>query len=378
MSNLAFALAGIRAHVFRVPVARPVVTSFGTMHDRPAVFVEVLDADGCEGWGEIWCNFPAIGAEHRARLIESVLAPLLTGTSFDSPSEAFSHLTSATEILAIQSGEQGPIAQAIAGIDIALWDLVARRKGVPVYRLFRNDPVSRVPVYASGLNADEPEILAMSRYEEGHRRFKLKVGFGEKLDRRNLMTLRTTFGPQAALMVDANQAWNLDEAARMSDLLVEHAPLWLEEPMRADRPHEEWSRLAEKSPISLALGENLRGAAAFDAIARSGTIRYLQPDIGKWGGFSGCVAVGRNALNAGAVICPHWLGGGIGLVASWHFLAAVGGGGFLEVDSNPNPLRDAMIAGMPGIMNGDMLAPEGNGLGVRPDLDALAHLRVSV
>ena len=74
----------LEALVFRGPVAVPVRTSFGTMHDRPAVLVRAEDAEGAVGWGEAWCNFPACGAEHRARLIESVLAPLVVGRAFAS------------------------------------------------------------------------------------------------------------------------------------------------------------------------------------------------------------------------------------------------------------------------------------------------------
>ena len=70
------AIARLEAHVLRWPVEVPVRTSFGTMHDRPAVLVRVEDDDGAVGWGEAWCNFPSCGAEHRARLIETVLAPL--------------------------------------------------------------------------------------------------------------------------------------------------------------------------------------------------------------------------------------------------------------------------------------------------------------
>jgi D-galactarolactone cycloisomerase len=64
-----------QAFVFRCPISTPVRTSFGNMHDRPAVFVRVEDEDGAVGWGETWCNFPSCGAEHRARLLETVVAP---------------------------------------------------------------------------------------------------------------------------------------------------------------------------------------------------------------------------------------------------------------------------------------------------------------
>jgi L-alanine-DL-glutamate epimerase-like enolase superfamily enzyme len=124
----------VDAFVVRAPIAIPVRTSFGEMHERPAVFVRVTDRDGAVGWGEVWCNFPACGAEHRARLVETVLRPLLLGRSFAGPAAAFADLSQRTAVLAIQSGEPGPIAQTIAGVDLALWDLCARRAGQPLWR----------------------------------------------------------------------------------------------------------------------------------------------------------------------------------------------------------------------------------------------------
>ena len=79
-------IRSLRALVWRYPLKTPVVTSFGSMRDRPMVLVRAEDTDGNDGWGEIWCNFPAVGAEHRARLVHGVLAPLATGRAFaDAP-----------------------------------------------------------------------------------------------------------------------------------------------------------------------------------------------------------------------------------------------------------------------------------------------------
>src|SRR6478752_10825959 len=99
------AIARVVAYVLRWPVRVPVRTSFGVMHDRPAVLVRVEDAEGAHGWGEAWCNFPSCGAEHRAALIEAVLAPLLVGRAFASAEAAFAEMTARTAVLAIQSGE---------------------------------------------------------------------------------------------------------------------------------------------------------------------------------------------------------------------------------------------------------------------------------
>src|SRR5690606_35826847 len=131
---------------------------FGEMRDRPAVLVRVEDRDGAHGWGEVWCNFPACGAEHRARLVESVLAPRLLGTRFESVPEAIRSLEADTRVLAVQTAEWGPLAQALAGLDIALWDLVARRaKRALAALMAASAPLPSVPAYASGINPGEAD-----------------------------------------------------------------------------------------------------------------------------------------------------------------------------------------------------------------------------
>ena len=186
-------VASLDAFVFRAPLETPVQTSFGLMHDRPMLLVRAVDRDGATGWGEIWCNFPAVGAEHRARLLTSILRPLLTARPYASPADAFQHMTLATEVMAIQCAEPGPFAQAIAGVDIALHDLAARRAGQPLWR-YLGGRGPRVEVYASGLNPTSPETLASEKQREGHRSFKLKIGFGRDRDLANLAALRDSLG----------------------------------------------------------------------------------------------------------------------------------------------------------------------------------------
>jgi D-galactarolactone cycloisomerase len=363
----------LRAHVLRWPVKTPVRTSFGVMHDRPMVLVEAVDEDGVTGWGEAWCNFPNVGAEHRARLIESVIAPLVEGAAPATPEETFERLTSTLAVLAIQSAEPGPIAQCIAGIDIALWDLAARRARQPLWRLMGgSDPA--VNVYASGLNPDAPEVLAAQRQAEGYTAFKLKVGFGEERDLTNLRRLRERLGDGAAMMVDANQAWTLEQALRMAPRLEEFGLQWLEEPMRADSLLGAWHALASESPVPLAAGENMAGDASFDAALASRAFGVLQPDIAKWGGFTRGLPLARRILAAGARFCPHYLGGGVGLLASAHLLAASGGGGLLEIDANENPLRTESCGPLAQVRAGRARLSEEPGLGVQPDVPALRAL----
>jgi L-alanine-DL-glutamate epimerase-like enolase superfamily enzyme len=339
------------------------------MRDRPMVLVRVEDEDGVVGWGESWCNFPAVGAEHRARLVESVVAPLVEGRRFDSPQEAFRLLVAKTAVLAIQSGEPGPIAQAIAGFDIALWDIAGRRAGQPLWRLLGGSS-STLRVYASGINPDAPEQLAAERRAEGHRAFKLKVGFGIERDTANLKALRAEIG-EGDLMVDANQAWSLADALEAVPHLEPFDLRWLEEPLRADTPWDDWHTLARHTRIPLAAGENIGSDDAFDTALHADALDVVQPDMAKWGGFSGCLPVARRVRAAGLRYCPHFLGGGIGLLASAHLLAAVGGDGLLEIDANPNPLRALTCGPLASIHDGSAKLAEEPGLGITPDLQRL-------
>jgi L-alanine-DL-glutamate epimerase-like enolase superfamily enzyme len=337
------------------------------MTDRPAVIVEAVEKDGTIGYGEIWSNFPQCGAEHRARLALSACVPLLMEQDWTSPADAFDHLSNRLRTLAIQTGEPGPIAQAIAGIDTALWDLAAKREGKPLWRLLGGIGNSQMPAYASGINPDGTLDQAKGAEAEGFRAFKLKIGFGRDRDLANLKRLRDNLGDETPIMVDANQAWDLDEAVTMSRLLAAYRPTWLEEPLPADNALDDWQRLRDTSPIPLAGGENLRGEKAFDEVIDAEIFDFIQPDLAKWGGLSKGVPLAKRIQEGDACYCPHYLGGGIGLLASAHLLAAVGGDGLLEIDSNHNPLREGLARPFPALIDGKFTLTDEPGLGVEPD-----------
>ena len=370
-------LAKAETFVFRARIDAPVRTSFGTMYDRSSVLVRLEDKDGAYGWGEVWCNFPSVGAEHRARLISDVLIPLLFEQSSIQPTETLSFLTQKTHILSIQCGEPGPLAQAIAGLDIATWDLIARKRGKPLYTLFSNKEVEKVPVYASGINPDKSLKTVSDCRKKGYRAFKLKVGFGPDIDFPNITRIAKQLCTNEALMLDANQAWNLAEAKDFIHKIANDSIEWLEEPLAADRQESEWAELSLASPIPLAAGENIRGIGEFINKISTGHIAVIQPDACKWGGVTGCLQVARKALEAGKRYCPHYLGGGIGLLASAHILAAAGGGGLLELDINPNPLREGLAVPFPGIIDGHLIIPTTPGIGVEPDSEMIKKYLVS-
>lgn len=366
-------LASVEAFAYRVPVRNPIKVAFGTFRDRPFVLVRVTDEDGAVGWGECWANWPAVGAEHRARLAVNI-GERLIGKAFDSPRHLFEQLSKSLEVLVIQTGEVGPIAQAVAGIDIAVWDLAARKAGEPLYRMLGAQKVDSVPVYATGINPDEPEHFAAARQAEGHRAFKLKTGFGHDIDVRNLRAMREALGPQAVITCDSNQTHDLQAATAFVRAIEELRLSWFEEPMRVDAPAADWEALAAVSTTPLAGGENLQGAQ-FDPAINGRVLQAIQPDVTKWGGISGTWEVAHKTVAAGKRYCPHYFGGGVSLLASLHVLAAAGGDGLLEFDCHPNVGREAVVGDLLPVSDGRVPVPQGAGLGAEPDLGALEKYR---
>ncbi len=363
-------ISRVECWVLRAPSPKPLANAFGAMTNRPAVFLRLFASDGAWGWGEVFCNFPQVGAEHRARLVESIFVPLLTGKGSSDPGAVRALLDAKTRQMAIQCGEPGPFAQIIGAIDQALWDLSARRADRPLWRHLGGKR-GEVRVYASGIGPEDVAELALAKRAEGFRAFKLKVGFGGDRDLANLMSLRAALGDDATLMTDANQAWTPEEALVRIAELAPFRPYWIEEPILADHPLDVWRTLASSSAVPLAAGENIRGSEAFDAAIDAGHLAFVQPDVGKWGGITGGREVAMHAARRGVTFCPHWLGGGIGLAASMHLLAAVGTQkSHAEVDANPNPLREEVFPMR--VVDGAVTLSDAPGLGIEPDLDRLA------
>ena len=363
----------VECWVLRAPIAEAVSNAFGAMTNRPAVFLRICASDGAWGWGEVFSNFPQVGAEHRARLVASIFAPLLTGIAAVDPLFVRMLLELRTRPMAIQCGEPGPFAQIIGAVDQAMSDMAARRAGVALWKHLGG--TSRVRVYASGIGPGRAAELAIAKRATGYRAFKLKVGFDTKRDVANLATMREALGDEATIMCDANQAWTPTDAAMRIAELAPYKPHWIEEPIGADCDHAAWIKLAARSSVPLAAGENLRGLPAFASAIDSGYLAFVQPDVGKWGGIGGGLDVARHAAAHGVAYCPHWLAGGVGLAASMHALAASGSAqGYAEVDANPNPLREEVFEFT--VDDGWVTLSDAPGLGVEPDLARLARFIV--
>ena len=289
--------------------------------------------------------------------------------------QIFEQLTRGTSVLALQCGEPGPFAQAIAGIDLAVWDLYARRRKIALWKLL-GSARQQIKVYASGINPTGSRQMAEAALARGHRALKLKIGFEPASDRANLGSLRDLLG-NGMLAADANQGWSIDQALELAPGMSEFNLAWLEEPIRADRPWQEWQALRKGAAVPLAAGENIASRDAFRQVLADDVLRVVQPDIAKWGGLTECRPAARDILKSGKMFCPHYLGGGIGLLASAHLLAGAGGDGLLEVDSNDNPLRDRFCGAVGNVRDGTITLGDDPGLGIEPDLASIEQYRTA-
>jgi len=292
-------LRELRTRLVRIPLRRP----WGRdVRDVQVIVVDVRDSEGAEGHGFTWT--PTIGGRAVQALLEDDIAPFAIGREIEPG------LWQATWERIHEAGGGGVTTIALAGLDLALWDLAARRAGVGLPELLGRRH-ARQPAYGSGVNLHYPldELVAQVRrwVAAGFSAVKVKIGLpdlAEDLDR--LAAVRETLGPDRALMVDANQRWDLDRATRAAEALAPFDVSWLEEPLRAD-DLAGYAELARRTPIRLALGENLHTWHRFRDALDAGAAAVVQPNVVRVGGVTPFLRIAELARERGVELAPHLL-----------------------------------------------------------------------
>lgn len=331
-------VADVRCRVFRAPVKDDIAMSFSPLTYRVMVVVEVELDDGSIGMGESWANYPSWAWRERIATIRDGVRPTLIGYRFGDPVEAYSHMATHLGPLGRQWGAPGPIYQAISGADTALWDIAAQNTGGSLASAVAAQPVTEIPIYASSLGPSGVEDTALRCRELGIARVKVKLGFGLEHDLATLTTVRNVLGSDAELYGDANQGWSLDEAVRAVEAMGTFDIVWFEEPVRGDRV-EDLSALHDRTGVSLATGENLYGAEAFEPYLTSGAVDIVQPDVSKVGGVTPFLRVVTRCAELGRTLNPHLYNGSVATHTTIQLAAAAPTTGLLEWDVRSNALR---------------------------------------
>lgn len=346
------------------PIKHVVKTAFGTMTSRRATFLLLENELGQLGVGESWINFPVWGHRARAVAFEEVIIPWLEGRLVENVVTTVIALFQALEGPARQSGTIGPMLSALCAVELALWDLAAQIENKPLAQLLFAQPHDKVQVYASGINSPLPWSLIDAHLDRGVKIFKLKLGFGDEEDRRNLKALKRHLGIHAKLAVDVNRGWTIETARRWLPFLAEHDVYWLEEPL-CYQDESYYPELQSLSPVAISGGENIQmePLANVGAFAKA-PFDILQPDLTKYTPLHVAHNLLGKAEAMGKQVVPHILGSAPGQAASLQFAAGCEAG-LVELDINENRLRTALCDQPFEIIDGFIEIPNRAGLGWR-------------
>src|SRR5438094_10171586 len=199
---------------------------------------------------------------------------------------------------------------ALAAIDVALWDLAARRANVPLYILLggAQDRVRVYNTHVGWLNRNLDEMVALSREaveRDGFTALKLKVGKSDpEEDRERVAKVREAVGRATTLMIDANQSWTVDQAIGRIKHLEPYDLYWIEEPLEAT-DLAGFERLGQHIAMARAGGESLYSPAAFSDAVRRQALDILQPDVARVGGITNAMTVCHLAAAANLSVAPH-------------------------------------------------------------------------
>ncbi len=346
---------------YRVPL--PTVLSdstHGTMSDFELLTVRLRDADGAEGVGYSY-TVGRNGAAIHAILTHDI-PDLVTGQDADRIEALWQRIWWGLHY----GGRGGPSVLALSAVDIALWDLKARKAGQPLWRLLGGyDPA--VPCYAGGIDLDLPLDALLRQTDDnlarGFRAIKMKVGrprLSEDVER--LAAMRAHLGDGFPLMVDANMRWTADQAIRAARAFAPSAPEWLEEPIVPDDIAGH-ARVVREGGLPIAAGENLRTIWEFRHLIASGGVTFPEPDVTNCGGVTAFMKIAHLAEAFSLPVTSH---GAHDITV--HLLAAAPNRSFLEAHGFG---LDSYIAAPLAIRDGFAIAPERPGHGVDFDWAAL-------
>lgn len=293
-------IRSLSVHRLAPPLRTPWGPGVGALQ---ILVVTVTNDDGASGSGFTWT--PAIGASAIEAMLVDDITPFVTGQT-PGPwlwDDVARHLRDV--------GAGGVVTLALAGLDLALWDLAGRSTDRSVISLVGQGR-GTCDTYASGINwhADETALESqVARWvDAGVSAVKIKVGppRSHDDDRRRVAMVRGLIGPNRRLMLDANQRWSRAEAVTAINDLACFDLTWVEEPVDADDLAGAAS-VAASVAVPIALGENLYNGHQFAHAIQAGAATVIQPSVARVGGITPFLCIAALAEERGVMVAPHLL-----------------------------------------------------------------------
>ena len=340
-----------------------------------------IDTDaGISGWGEVDSCPEAVKAVVDAPMSHAIstgLARTLIGLDPLATEVCAHRMRSA----AIYYSSGGVGVHAMAGIDIALWDLKGKALGQPVFKLLGGPFRQRFRAYSSVLFGDAPAATYDAARRWADRGFTaVKFGWGpmgqsEATDVALVREARRGLGNSIDLLIDAGQCFDSRTAARRAQQFLEFRPYWLEEMLHPD-DLAGYRSLAAVSPTPIAAGETAARLDEFLRMLDEGNLDWIQPDPARCG-ISTMLAVGRAATQRHKRICNHTFKSGITIAASLHVMAALPQVDVFEFCMADSPLRHELTREKYEAVDGYVTVDDTPGLGFTVDLETVAKYRVA-
>lgn len=309
----------VETYVLRVPLSRPITDALYHRTHWHIPVAEVSTSDGLTGTGYsgVWA-----GEDLLCATVDRYLTPQLIGRDATAIGELWEQMYWSPLHWV---GRAGIAHMALGMVDIALWDLAARRADLPLWRIL-GGAHRRLETYNTDggwLNLPLDQLIedTCAMAEAGWKRVKLKVGSGDlAADLNRVRRVREALPDGVAIMVDANQAWDRVTARKAAAMLAELGVGWVEEPLHPDdvAGHAE---LRGVSPLPVALGENVYSVEAFAAFVRSSAVDIVQADVTRVAGVTEWLRVAHLAQGHGLWVVPH---AGDMMQVHQHLVAAVG------------------------------------------------------
>ena len=364
----------VETHIVSAAMPKPWRIGNYVLERAYATIVEVATDEGVTGLGEC---IGRLGPGVTRSIIDEILAPAIIG---ENPMEIEGLWQRMFNLMRYRGHTRGFFLEAISGIDMALWDIGGKAVGLPVHRLMMGCNRETVPAYASSIFFDTPEkmaAIAAELVERGFTAVKIKVGQGVETDTACMEKIRQTLGPDVRLMVDANSAYTATDAARLGRVLDELNVLWFEEPVPPDNL-EGYKQLALKLDTAIAAGEGEFSLYGVRSLLENG-VSVFQPDVARAGGISEVRKMAVLCQAFQAAFAPHTgASSAICMAASLHLSAAVPNLMIYEHMVGENPLAEALLkTPLPAPKDGMIAVPDGPGLGIELDRNALEKFKVS-